>query len=228
LNTPNLAGIGMTSQRTRERMIASLLDKGIKNWAVLDVMRSTPRHIFLDEALASRGYEDTALPIGYNQTISQPFVVARMTEAILGNRGPEDGKLPNVLEIGTGCGYQTAIIAQLAERVFSVERIQPLLQKARRNLSMLGIRNVRFKHDDGSLGWPEHGPYDAIIVAAAPQQVPGDLLAQLADGGRLVIPVGSQGSGQELRLIIRQGDEFETRVLEAVRFVPLYVGQVQY
>lgn len=228
MNTQNLAGIGMTSQRTRERMIASLLDKGIKNWAVLDVMRTTPRHIFLDEALASRAYEDTALPIGYNQTISQPFVVARMTEAVLGNRGPEHGKLAKVLEIGTGCGYQTAIIAQMAERVFSVERIKPLLDKARRNLSLMGVRNVRFKHDDGSLGWREHGPYNAIIAAAAPQQVPGDLLEQLADGGRLVIPVGSERGGQELRLIIRQGDDYETRVLDAVNFVPLYIGQVQY
>ncbi len=228
MNTPNLAGIGMTSQRTRERMIASLLDKGIKNWAVLDVMRTTPRHIFLDEALSHRAYEDTALPIGYSQTISQPFVVARMTEAALGNRAPEQGKLPRVLEIGTGCGYQTAVIAQLAERVWTVERIQPLLDKARRNLALLNVRNVRSKHDDGSLGWAEHGPFDAIIAAAAPQQVPSDLLAQLADGGRLVIPVGSERGGQELLLIEREGEEFHRRVLEAVNFVPLYVGQVQY
>jgi protein-L-isoaspartate(D-aspartate) O-methyltransferase len=228
LNTPNFAGIGMTSQRTRERMIASLLDKGIKNWAVLDVMRTTPRHMFLDEALAHRAYEDTALPIGYNQTISQPYVVARMTEAALGQRAPEQGKPARVLEIGTGCGYQTAVISQLAERVWSVERIQPLLEKARRNLSVLGIRNVRFKHDDGSLGWPEHAPFDIIIAAAAPQQVPSELLNQLADGGRLVLPVGSERGGQELLLIERHGDEFSRRVLEAVNFVPLYVGQVQY
>ncbi|ALO46062.1 protein-L-isoaspartate O-methyltransferase [Pseudohongiella spirulinae] len=206
-------------------MIASLLDKGIKNWAVLDVMRTTPRHIFLDEALAHRAYEDTALPIGFSQTISQPYVVARMTEAVLAGRS---GRLSRVLEIGTGCGYQTAIIAQLADRVWSVERIQPLLDKARKNLGLLKIRNVRSKHDDGSLGWPEYGPFDAIIAAAAPQQVPEELLQQLADGGRLVIPVGSERGGQELRLIERSADEFHTQILEAVNFVPLYLGQVQY
>ncbi len=151
-----------------------------------------------------------------------------MTEAVLGNRSPEQGKLPRVLEIGTGCGYQTAVIAQLAERVWTVERIQPLLEKARRNLSLLSVRNVRSKHDDGSLGWPEHGPFDAIIAAAAPQQVPPDLLSQLADGGRLVIPVGSERGGQELLLIVREGENFHRQVLEAVNFVPLYLGQVQY
>lgn len=228
MNTPNFAGIGMTSQRTRERMIASLLDKGIKNWAVLDVMRTVPRHMFLDEALAHRAYEDTALPIGFNQTISQPYVVARMTEAVLGQRSPEQGKPAKVLEIGTGCGYQTAVISQLVERVWSVERIQPLLEKARKNLSMLGVRNVRFKHDDGSLGWAEHAPFDIIIAAAAPQHVPSELLNQLADGGRLVLPVGSERGGQELLLIERNAEEFSSRVLEAVNFVPLYIGQVQY
>ena len=228
MNTINLAGIGMTSQRTRERMIASLLDRGIKNWAVLDVMRTTPRHIFLDEALAHRAYEDTALPIGYNQTISQPYVVARMTEAVLAGRASDGSKLPRVLEVGTGCGYQTAILAQLADRVWTVERIQPLLDKARKNLGLLKIRNVRSKHDDGSLGWPEHGPFDAIVAAPAPQHVPAELLEQLADGGRLVIPVGREKGSQELRLIQRQGDEFHTQVLEAVNFVPLYIGQVQY
>jgi protein-L-isoaspartate(D-aspartate) O-methyltransferase len=228
VNTPNLAGIGMTSQRTRERMIASLLDKGIKNWAVLDVMRTTPRHIFLDEALAHRAYEDTALPIGFNQTISQPYIVARMTEAAIGNRVQEGSKVPRVLEIGTGCGYQTAVLAQLAERVWTVERIQPLLERARRNFALLNLRNIRSKHDDGSLGWPEYGPFDVIIAAAAPQHVPVDLLAQLAEGGRLVIPVGSEKMGQELRLIERHDGQFLSRVLEQVNFVPLYVGQVQF
>jgi protein-L-isoaspartate(D-aspartate) O-methyltransferase len=228
VNTPNLAGIGMTSQRTRERMIASLLDKGIKNWAVLDVMRTTPRHIFLDEALAHRAYEDTALPIGFNQTISQPYIVARMTEAAIGNRVQEGSKVPRVLEIGTGCGYQTSVLAQLAERVWTVERIQPLLERARRNFSLLNLRNIRSKHDDGSLGWPEYGPFDVIIAAAAPQHVPVDLLAQLAEGGRLVIPVGSEKMGQELRLIERHDGQFLSRVLEQVNFVPLYVGQVQF
>lgn len=228
MSTVNLAGIGMTSQRTRDRMIASLLDKGISNWAVLDVMRTIPRHIFLDEALANRAYEDTALPIGFNQTISQPYVVARMTEAVLGRRPELSGKLPRVLEIGTGCGYQTAVIAQFAERVWTVERIQPLLEKARRHLSILKIRNVRSKHDDGSLGWPEYGPFDGIIAAAAPQYVPPELLAQLAEGGRMVIPVSTERGVQELRLIERREGEFISQVLETVNFVPLYVGQVQY
>jgi len=228
VNTPNLAGIGMTSQRTRERMIASLLDKGIKNWAVLDVMRTVPRHVFLDEALATRAYEDTALPIGFNQTISQPYVVARMTEAVLGQRQPEQGKVPRVLEIGTGCGYQTAVIAQFAERVWTVERIQPLLERARKHLSLVGVRNVRFKHGDGSLGWADNAPFDIIIAAAAPQHVPPELLNQLADGGRLVLPVGTERGGQQLLLIERIGQEFSSRVLESVNFVPLYVGQVQY
>tara|TARA_B100000959_G_scaffold273573_1_gene324270 strand:- start:259 stop:834 length:576 start_codon:yes stop_codon:yes gene_type:complete len=188
---------------------------------VLDVMRSTPRHIFLDEALSHRAYEDVALPIGHNQTISQPFIVARMTEAIV-----DSGPLEKVLEIGTGCGYQTAVIAQLADTVYTVERIKPLLARARKNLKLLGLRNVEYKHDDGSLGWEDKGIFDAIITTAAPQQVPAELLAQLKEGGRLVIPVGGEG-GQELRLITRTADDFTTEVLNLVRFVPLLVGQVQ-
>jgi len=222
----NLAGIGMTSQRTRERLVGRLIEQGIKHWAVLDVMRSTPRHIFLEEALAHRAYEDVALPIGYNQTISQPYIVARMTEAVLNNHPAlVDGKLGNVLEVGTGCGYQTSIIAPLARKVYSVERIKPLLEKARSNLRLLGLHNVHFKHDDGSLGWKEKGPFDAIIAAAAPQQVPQELLNQLAEGGRLIIPVGGEDV-QELRLITRTGDEFHTHVVAAVRFVPLFIGAV--
>ncbi len=227
MSNVNLAGIGMTSQRTRERLVGRLIEQGIKHWAVLDVIRSTPRHIFLEEALAHRAYEDVALPIGYNQTISQPYIVARMTEAVLNNHPAlVDGKLGNVLEVGTGCGYQTAIIAPLARRVYSVERIKPLLDKARANLRLLGLHNVHFKHDDGSLGWKEKGPFDAIIAAAAPQQVPQELLNQLADGGRLIIPVGGEDV-QELRLISRSGDEFHTQVVAAVRFVPLFIGAVQ-
>lgn len=221
-NKLNLSGIGMTSQRTRERLLGRLMDQGITSMEVLDVMRSTPRHIFLDEALAHRAYEDVALPIGHNQTISQPYVVARMTEAIV-----KSGSVNRVLEIGTGCGYQTAIIAQLADRVFTVERIKPLLERAKKNLRTLGLRNIEFKHDDGSLGWEQRGPFDAIITTAAPQRVPEELLQQLNDGGRLVIPVGGDES-QELRLIQRHGDEFEERVLEMVRFVPLLFGQVQH
>lgn len=223
----NLAGIGMTSQRTRERLVGRLLEQGIKHWGVLDVVRSTPRHIFLDEALSHRAYEDVSLPIGYNQTISQPYIVAKMTEAVLDNHPAlEQGKLNNVLEIGTGCGYQTAIIAPLARKVYSVERIKPLLEKARKNIRLLNLNNVQFKHDDGSLGWKEKGPFDAIIAAAAPQRVPEELLAQLADGGRLIIPIGGEDT-QELRLITRQGDEFHTQIIATVRFVPLFIGSVQ-
>ena len=227
MSNVNLAGIGMTSQRTRERLVGRLIEQGIKDWAVLDVMRSTPRHIFLEEALAHRAYEDVALPIGYNQTISQPYIVARMTEAVLSNHPARvDGKLGTVLEVGTGCGYQTSIIAPLARKVYSVERIKPLQEKARVNLRLLGLHNVHFKHDDGSLGWKEKGPFDAIIATAAPQQVPQELLNQLADGGRLIIPVGGEDV-QELRLITRTGDEYHTRIVEAVRFVPLFIGAVQ-
>ena len=223
----NLAGIGMTSQRTRERLVGRLLEQGIKHWGVLDVVRSTPRHIFLDEALSHRAYEDVSLPIGYNQTISQPYIVAKMTEAVLNNHPAlEQGKLNNVLEIGTGCGYQTAIIAPLARKVYSVERIKPLLEKARKNIRLLGLHNVQFKHDDGSLGWKEKGPFDAIIAAAAPQQVPDELLAQLADGGRLIIPIGGEAT-QELRLITRQGDDYLTEIVATVRFVPLFIGSIQ-
>ncbi len=223
----NLAGIGMTSQRTRERLVGRLLEQGIKHWGVLDVVRSTPRHIFLDEALSHRAYEDVALPIGYNQTISQPYIVAKMTEAVLDNHPAlEQGKLGKVLEVGTGCGYQTAIIAALAKKVYSVERIKPLLEKARKNIRVLGLHNVQFKHDDGSMGWKEKGPFDAIIAAAAPQHVPEELLEQLAEGGRLIIPVGGE-TAQELRLITRQGDEFHTQVIASVRFVPLFVGALQ-
>jgi len=195
---------------------------GIKNMQVLDIIRSTPRHIFLDEALSHRAYENTALPIGFNQTISQPYVVAKMTEAVL-----RWGPVGKVLEIGTGCGYQTAVIAQLADKVYTVERIKPLLEKARKNLRALRLPNVYFKHDDGSMGWESRGPFDAIVTTAAPQKIPQELLNQLADGGRLVIPVGGDGE-QELQLIRRNGDEFETSVLDAVRFVPLLLGPLQH
>ncbi|MBL4819790.1 MAG: protein-L-isoaspartate(D-aspartate) O-methyltransferase [Gammaproteobacteria bacterium] len=209
----------MTSQRTRERLLGRLIEQGIKNTQVLDVIRTTPRHIFLDEALSHRAYEDVALPIGYNQTISQPFIVARMTEALL-----DSGPVNTVLEIGTGCGYQTAVIAQLADEVYSIERIKPLMDRARKNLKLLKVRNIELKHDDGSLGWAEKGPFDAIITTAAPQQVPKELLKQLNEGGRLIIPVGGEGV-QELQLITRRGDEFVIEVLDKVRFVPLLAGK---
>lgn len=214
-------GIGMTSQRTRDRLIERLREKGIANEAVLEVMRRTPRHIFVDEALATRAYEDTALPIGSGQTISQPYIVARMTEVLLGAGSPQ-----RVLEVGSGCGYQTAILAQLVEKVFTVERIAPLLQRARNLLYELRLSNVRYQHSDGNWGWQTHAPYDGIIVTAAPQNVPPELLGQLGDGGRLVIPTGGQGQMQRLRLITRQGDEFNETLLEPVSFVPLVQGDI--
>lgn len=219
---PNLSGIGMTSQRTRERLLGRLIDQGIDSMEVLDIIRSTPRHIFLDEALSHRAYEDVALPIGHNQTISQPYVVAKMTEALL-----KSGSLDTVLEIGTGCGYQTAVMAQLAKSVSTVERIKPLLDRAKRNLKLLKLRNINYRHGDGSAGWANNGPYDAIITTAAPQQVPRDLFEQLKDGGRLIIPVGGDNQ-QELQLITRHGNDFTAEVLEAVRFVPLLVGQLHH
>ncbi len=213
-----LQGIGMTSQRTRDRLVRRLQEEGISNQRVLEVIRSTPRHIFVDEALASRSYEDTALPIGHGQTISQPYVVARMTAALL-----ESGPLNRVLEVGTGSGYQAAVMAPLAGEVYSVERIHPLLDLARERLEELQLRNVRLKHSDGSWGWPEFAPYDAIIATAAPEQVPEALLQQLAIGGRLVMPVGPQGV-QELVLLTRTSEGIERQVLDKVSFVPMLGG----
>ncbi len=215
-----MQGVGMTSQRTRERLIQRLVDQGVSNLRVLDIIRNTPRHLFLDEALAHRAYEDTALPIGYGQTLSQPYIVARMTEILLGAAG----KLNRVLEVGTGSGYQTCILAQLVPQVYSVERIKPLQDKARERLRQLGLRNVQLRHADGGFGWPEEGPFEAILSTAAPAVVPDELLAQLAPGGVLVIPVGA--GEQHLHLIIRddESDKFITQVLEPVRFVPLVPG----
>lgn len=211
-------GIGMTSQRTRERLIQRLYEEGLSNAHVLETIRRTPRHLFVDEALAHRAYEDTALPIGNNQTISQPYMVARMSELLLAA-----GPLDKVLEIGTGSGYQTAILAQLVERVFSVERIQSLQDKAKERLAQLNLRNVVFRWGDGWEGWNALGPYNGIIVTAAAANVPQALLDQLAPGGRLVIPVGA-GDVQELLLIVREEDGFSRHVLDAVRFVPLLNG----
>jgi protein-L-isoaspartate(D-aspartate) O-methyltransferase len=214
----HLQGIGMTSQRTRDRLVQRLRDEGIENRQVLEIIRNTPRHIFVDEALASRSYEDTALPIGFGQTISQPYVVARMTAALL-----ETGPLNRVLEVGTGSGYQAAVMAPLAGEVYSVERIRPLLDQARARLTKLQLRNVRLKHSDGSWGWPEFAPYDGIIATAAPEQVPQTLLEQLAVGGRLVMPVGPQGV-QELILLTRTPTGIERQVLDQVSFVPMLGG----
>ena len=215
-----LQGIGMTSQRTRDRLVNRLKEQGITNQDVLDVMANTPRHIFVDEALSHRAYEDTALPIGHGQTISQPYIVAKMTELIL-----ESGPVDNVLEIGPGCGYQTTVLAQLVGRVYSVERIAPLQKKARERASVLRTHNVRFKHADGNWGWPEEGPYDAILSAAAPESIPQELANQLKVGGRLIIPVGPEDGEQHLMLVTREEDGFNKRRLEPVRFVPMLSGK---
>jgi protein-L-isoaspartate(D-aspartate) O-methyltransferase len=217
----DLQGIGMTSRRTRERLAQRLRDQGIASEPVLNTLIDTPRHIFIDEALSHRAYEDTALPIGYNQTISQPYIVARMTELLL-----EAGPLDKVLEVGTGSGYQTAILAQLVDQVFSVERIRPLQEKARKRLQRLKLHNVMLRHTDGGMGWPDKAPFDGILVTAAPREVPRELLEQLAVGGRLVIPVGDDH--QALKRITRLSEtEYNTEVLESVRFVPLLGGTVR-
>lgn len=213
-----LDGIGMTSPRTRARLVERLREKGIQNRRVLSVMESTPRHIFLDEALSHRAYEDTALPIGHGQTLSQPYVVARMTE-VLYEAVPH---AQTVLEIGTGSGYQSAVLAQIYPQVYSVERIKPLQDKARRRLSELGLRNVVMRHADGHMGWPQEKQFDAILSAAAPAAIPQSLLAQLAPGGVLVIPVGEDT--QYLTLVRDCQDEYEISTLEPVKFVPLLSG----
>ncbi|NNC66168.1 MAG: protein-L-isoaspartate(D-aspartate) O-methyltransferase [Gammaproteobacteria bacterium] len=212
-------GIGMTSARTRDRLVQRLRDHGICSEAVLDQIRNVPRHLFVDEALASRAYEDTALPIGLGQTISQPWVVARMTEALL-----ESGPCESVLEIGTGCGYQTAVLAPLVKKIYTVERIPELLKRTRQRLRQLDIYNVQFRPGDGWKGWPKYAPYDGIIVTAAAPQVPEKLLEQLAPGGRMVIPVGPMGC-QDLLLVTRKDGHFEEVSLGAVSFVPLVPGQ---
>jgi protein-L-isoaspartate(D-aspartate) O-methyltransferase len=215
----DLKGIGMTSQRTRSRLVERLREQGIHNEHILDVINETPRHAFVDEALANRAYEDTALPIGFNQTISQPYIVAKMTEALLA-----EGPVENVLEVGTGSGYQTAVLARLIRKVYTVERISGLLNRARELLSTIGYRNIQFKHADGGMGWSDRGPFDAIIVTASPRVVPEALIEQLSLTGRMLVPVG-EARHQELVLIQRKGDEVERQVLEAVKFVPLLSGK---
>lgn len=212
------AGIGMTSARTRDRLVQRLQEQGITNLHVLDRMRNLPRHIFVDEALASRAYEDTALPIGFGQTISQPFIVARMSEALL--QGPP---LEKVLEVGTGCGYQTAVIAPLVGRVYSIERIQGLLARAKKRLRDLGIKNVSFRHGDGTEGWKRQAKFDGILVAAAPLVIPKALIDQLAIGGRLLVPAGPEGQ-QQLMCVTRTATGVDQRSLGPVSFVPLLGG----
>ena len=211
----DLMGIGMTSQRTRDRLIQRLREEGIHDENVLQVMSQIPRHIFVDEALASRSYEDTALPFGHGQTISQPYIVARMTELLLAA-----GPLKRVLEIGTGSGYQTAILAPFVEQIFTVERIAPLLEQAKQKHRVLGLTNIRYLLSDGSWGWPQHAPFDAIIATAAPEEIPPELIEQLADGGRLIIPHGAN-TLQRLSVIERDGETINTTDLDMVSFVPL-------
>jgi protein-L-isoaspartate(D-aspartate) O-methyltransferase len=212
-------GIGMTSMRTRRRLIDRLRSEGIGNEKVLAAMLDTPRHLFIDEAMAHKAYEDTALPIGQNQTISQPFIVALMTELVLDNGNP----VKKILEIGTGCGYQTAILSQLVQWVFSIERIGSLQSEAKQRLLDLGYRNASYLNGDGFQGWESNQPFDGIVVTAAPEVIPQALLDQLSIGGRLVIPVG--GEEQRLRIVTRTQWGYEEQQREAVRFVPMLKGR---
>lgn len=218
-SNPAIQGIGMTSARTRDRLVERLRQQGIRSVEVLERIRGVPRHLFVDEALASRAYEDTALPIGMGQTISQPFVVARMTEALL-----ETAAGGRVLEIGTGCGYQTAVLSPLVERIFTVERIRELLTRTRRRLGELDIYNVQYRRGDGWEGWRKYGPYDGIVAAAAAPELPVSLLEQLADGAALIMPIGPP-RGQKLLRVQRRGDRFESSELGDVSFVPLVAGR---
>ena len=221
LTQKKLQGIGMTSQRTRDRLIERLRQQGIVNEQVLDVIRNTPRHLFVDEALSHRAYEDTALPIGHGQTISQPYIVARMTQMLL-----EKGRPNSVLEIGTGCGYQTAVLAQLVPQVYSVERIGALYQQAKQRLSQLQLFNVELRHTDGNGGWPNPNyRFDRIIMTAACQEIPRKLAEQLTNQGQMVVPYDN-GEYQVLLRITRHDDDFETEAFEAVSFVPLLPGVV--
>jgi len=211
------AGLGMTSQRARDRMVEQLRRENINDPRVLDVMRNLPRHLFVDEGLEVRAYENSPLPIGQGQTISQPYVVARMTELVIAAR-PK-----TVLEIGTGSGYQAAVLARLVDKVFSIERIESLLRNARRRFRSIGLENIRTRHDDGRRGWPEEAPFDAIIVTAAGEYIDPGLCEQLAVGGVLIAPVGPAGAQQLVR-VVRDADGMHEQSLEAVSFVPLLTG----
>jgi protein-L-isoaspartate(D-aspartate) O-methyltransferase len=217
MSTATLTGIGMTSQRTRTRMVERLREQGIRDTRVLRAMGLVPRHIFIEQALANRAYDDTALPLGFGQTISQPYVVARMIEILIAGR-----ELGKTLEIGAGCGYQAAILGVLSPQVFAVERIAPLLARARDNLKQLKLSRIRLKHADGNLGLPEAAPFDTIILAAAAADVPQNLLGQLAPGGRLVMPLGT--AEQVISLMERRAGGFVETRFDAVRFVPLLPG----
>lgn len=212
-------GAGMTSARTRERLIGRVREQGVRDARTLEALAAVPRHLFVDEALATRAYEDTALPIGHGQTISQPYIVARMTAALR-----TTGPLDKVLEIGTGSGYQAAVLAQLAGRLYTVERVGGLLRAARRRFQTLRLTNIVSRHSDGHEGWPEEAPFDAIMVTAAARTVPEALFAQLKEGGRLIVPIGADG--QELFLYRRRGVAMVCERLEAVNFVPLLPGEI--
>ncbi|WP_199535664.1 protein-L-isoaspartate(D-aspartate) O-methyltransferase [Dyella psychrodurans] len=219
-----LKGEGMTSQRARDRLVAKLKEEGIHDKRVLDVIRNLPRHHFIDQALHSRAYENTALPIGHGQTISQPWVVARMTEALLEPFDQKDGRPKKVLEIGTGSGYQAVVLASLVPQVFTVERIEELLRQARRRFRQLGIENIRSRHDDGKLGWAVEAPFDAIILTAAGDAIPTQILDQLSPDGVLVAPVGSPSSQTLIRMRGDGKGDFVQEELAAVSFVPLLGG----
>ncbi len=222
MNKREHSGIGMTSARTRDRLIDRLKSEGVTNELVLERIREIPRHLFVDEALASRAYEDTALPIGFGQTISQPYIVAAMTAELVGDL-QYGGKLGKVLEIGTGCGYQTAVLAPFVQHIYSIERVRPLFQRTNERLRALDIKNVTLRCGDGWDGWKSQAPFDGIIVAAAPQAIPHELQKQLSNGGRLLIPVGSSGK-QDLICIAREGDDYQRKELGLVSFVPLLKG----
>jgi protein-L-isoaspartate(D-aspartate) O-methyltransferase len=214
----NLKGIGMTSQRTRDRLVGRLREQGITNLSVLNAINEVPRHIFVDEALAHRAYEDTSLPIGFNQTISQPFIVALMTQSLL------KVKPKFVLEVGTGSGYQSAVLSRFCDRLYTVERIPDLVKRARHRLRALSVTNVTIYHSDGCHGLARFAPYDGILVTAAPEEIPKTLLDQLAEGGRMVVPVGGDLS-QELKIIDKVDGKFFEQITETVRFVPLLSGK---
>ena len=218
----DIAGIGMTSQRTRDRMVERLREQGIRDPRVLDAMASVPRHLFVEEALASRAYEDTALPIGFGQTISQPYVVARMLECLI----RDEAALGKALEVGTGCGYQAAVMAQVFPEVYSIERIKALHERARRNLLGLRLANLRLAHGDGHAGLEKAAPFRAIVVAAAAHEVPQALVRQLAAGGRMILPLrASHRDAQRLVLIERNGRALVETELDPVRFVPMLAGK---
>ncbi|EDY85415.1 protein-L-isoaspartate O-methyltransferase [gamma proteobacterium HTCC5015] len=216
-----IMGIGFTSQRRRDELVQRLREKGVKSEEVLDVIAQMPRHLFVDSAMAKRAYEDDALPIGQGQTISQPYIVARMTEELL--RGEK--KPRKVLEVGTGSGYQAAVLAMLVDQVYTVERLMGLYQETDALLRKMGFKNIHTQHSDGSWGWEEHAPYDAILAAASPDDIPESLLMQLAVGGKLVLPLGAPGGGQQLTVVHRMSEnDFETEAFETVMFVPFLPG----